>query len=397
MRVGVAGVNVAVSIRDMLREAFDAGRTEAKKRATTSHWKYWLSFCEAWGIDPDKFGSVRNASGEASTLELAKELEVLSGFATFVVYFPRSSTGKTNSVDYAESLISTIRTRYALENGRRPGLVHGPRGSCFLSRVLRGLRRLAPSIRKPREPVLQQHLRAIKVRLDLCNSQRDRMFWALWLVQWQGVMRSADVIKSKKDSARPWDPARDTHRGRVGVDIVKDLQDSRNRVRISLAVKPTKTDVGGESGFVKTFILDDDPTSLSAAAAVFEMLKRDPDGDHISKVPLFLDPATRKEVVIEESVKRLRECLTSAGLPNLATGAHCLRIGGATAYANSLDGGDLVAGLMGLWRSDAKDGYIHACAPRLEYAGRRIAMESGMALADRPGPVASYARRPSGH
>ena len=74
VRVGVAGVNVAVSIRDRLREAFDAGRTEATKRATTSHWKYWLSFCEAWGIDPDTFGSVRNASSEASTLELAKEL-----------------------------------------------------------------------------------------------------------------------------------------------------------------------------------------------------------------------------------------------------------------------------------------------------------------------------------
>lgn len=49
-----------------------------------------------------------------------------------------------------------------------------------------------------------------------------------------------------------------------------------------------------------------------------------------------------------------------AGVDQAEFCTNYLRLGGVTAYANSPDGGVLAAGCMGLWRSDADHGYVHA-------------------------------------
>lgn len=54
---------------------------------------------------------------------------------------------------------------------------------------------------------------------------------------------------------------------------------------------------------------------------------------------------------------------------------HYFHVGGATAHANP-PGGDLVAGYMGLWRSNAGDGYLHAGKRRLEKASLVVGLEA---------------------
>lgn len=63
---------------------------------------------------------------------------------------------------------------------------------------------------------------------------------------------------------------------------------------------------------------------------------------------------------------------------------------GATAYENSPAGGELVAGSMRLWGSNAGDGYIHTGKRRLQKAGVTIGREAGNECEERPRPISSY-------
>lgn len=123
------------------------------------------------------------------------------------------------------------------------------------------------------------------------------------------------------------------------------------------------------------------------------MLSRDPIENDEKYVPLFRNIQTNKEITYEHSSRRLKEVFTQAGFPELASGVHCLQIGGATAYANSPEGGDLIAGFMGLWLSDSKYSYMHACVGRLHRASLSVGREKGDDIAMRPGPVNAYAPR----
>lgn len=76
----------------------------------------------------------------------------------------------------------------------------------------------------------------------------------------------------------------------------------------------------------------------------------------------------------------------------MAQGTHSLRIGGATAYANSPEGGEIFSEFVGLWTSSSKLDYLYACSLRIEAAGIAIARERGMEIAVRPGAVARYAQ-----
>lgn len=59
--------------------------------------------------------------------------------------------------------------------------------------------------------------------MDLKDNRLHKAFWALWLTQWQGVLRSSDLIKKQRDARRPWIADRETHRGRLAVDTARDL------------------------------------------------------------------------------------------------------------------------------------------------------------------------------
>lgn len=83
-----------------------------------------------------------------------------------------------------------------------------------------------------------------------------------------------------------------------------------------------------------TFIVDHDSDALSAGAAIERMLENDPVPGDPTLVPLFRMANSMDEISYELSKRRLKECLSAVGLEKLVSGCHCLRIGGATAYAN---------------------------------------------------------------
>lgn len=77
-------------------------------------------------------------------------------------------------------------------------------------------------------------------------------------------------------------------------------RDSSGRVigfGLTLRLRPTKTDMAGKSGAVRTFVLDDEPHALSAAAAIRQMLAHDPSAGAVEKIPLFRDVETGKELI----------------------------------------------------------------------------------------------------
>ncbi len=112
--------------------------------------------------------------------------------------------------------------------------------SCQLRLVLRGRRILSPSRRAPRLPVLQHHLRAVRMHLNLCGDAGHRALWALCLTQWQGVMRCGDPVRRKRDGRRALNPNLDRHRGRLTVDIRRDVGGPCPRGAFSLACEAHK-------------------------------------------------------------------------------------------------------------------------------------------------------------
>lgn len=156
-----------------------------------------------------------------------------------------------------------------------------------------------------------------------------------------------------------------------------------------MVLKPSKSDVAGASGAVRTFVLDLEPGALSAAAAIREMLRNDPTRGNPEKVPLFRDPETKAELTYTKAYDLFKKALTDAGYAEMATGLHSLRAGGATAYANAEEGGMLVATAMGGWSSNAYRRYIWSCQERLSTAGVAIARAPGLNISDREFPFSS--------
>lgn len=261
-----------------------------------------------------------------------QENEVLGCFETFVVHRPRQGGKSRNSATYAKSVVASVRRHYEEEVGRAPGSSSEHFYSRVLGPLFRGLNKFAPTLENHRLPILQHHLRLIPSTLNLQESQEDRTLWVLWLTQWQGVMRSRDLRKSCGTSRSKWNQATSTHRGRLPNETVVEECENRGRKRYVLTMKHTKTDPSGSKEFVKTFIVDRDPEELSAGAALENMLLYDPTLENPDQTHLFRDPTSGKEISYELSKRRLKACLCAVGLKQLASGFHCLRIGGATAY-----------------------------------------------------------------
>ena len=190
----------------------------------------------------------------------------------------------------------------------------------------------------------------------------------------------------------PCDPRTETHRGRLSVDVAKDLQNRILGPRIKLLLKPKNKDQAGTKNKSITFIVDEKPGSLSAGQAIREMHKADPIDNGLENTSFFRNPGTDKEITYEESHATLQLCLKQAGYGEHPAETHSLMIGGATAYANARSGGYAVFGFTGLWASPSRDMYIHACAPRIDMAALEIGRGTDWELAGRPGPVNHYAQ-----
>lgn len=160
-----------------------------------------------------------------------------------------------------------------------------------------------------------------------------------------------------------------------------------------LIQNPSKTDPAGERGFEKCFVIDTYPDALSAGPSLWDMLNKDREVCQRVVTPLFRKDHTETEVTYEEARAALSREITAAVIDTAGHSPHSLRVGGSIAYANSPNGGELVAGYMGLWTSKAGDGYLRAGSQVLELAGWSIGLEVGDACVLRPGAVYIYAGR----
>lgn len=171
-------------------------------------------------------------------------------------------TKSTNSVNYAEKFFSSVRGHYASIHGRRPGLSEGALGGKKLSYTLDGLLKLAPSRMRVKMPILQSNMRRIRRVMNLRDSHEDRTMWELCLAQWKGVMRCGDLVKRRAERMTVWDTSKETHRGRIRIEILREGRGNREGVKLELTQSPSKADPTGERGCEKGFVIDRTSQSL---------------------------------------------------------------------------------------------------------------------------------------
>ena len=353
--------------------------------------RFWNEFCELVGINTTTFGQPPEDGSDVPRAQVRTEDSAFMLFLVYVVNYPRQAAKVKlagtpeglNTASYAEGLLAAVRSHYGRAYDRRPGTTGGDR-SYQLKLLVKALHKFSPSRRALRLPILAHHLRAIRRLLDLENNPRDRVLWALITASWQSVSRFSDLIRGKKVKSRAsWDST-DMHRGRVSGES-DEAAPAGYSVRLDMP--PSKTDQSGEKGFVKFLPVDNDPDSISAGAAIFHMLDRDERSGPDASVPLFRDPTTDKQMTYRFAVAALKALLERAGFPELASGWHSLRIGGATTAANLSTG--VIAGFMGCWSSDAKYGYFWAMRGRI----KNVSIQMGRAPPDEATHRHSLARR----
>lgn len=216
------------------------------------------------------------------------------------------------------------------------------------------------------------------MRLD---NLKDLTYWALWTSQWQGGMRSSDILRPNDDKSRRWDPARDMHVGRITYEDVNTDENGGCRTRMRWRLKLNKTDQGGENRFEKTFPVDGNRSDISAGFEIYRPSHkrgyRDVWDHHNTQ--LFMDPDTGKEITIASSRKLLAMKLREAGISPKHIKSHSLRIKGreGTAYAKSPEGCSITAGFLGLWSLGARWSYMNAYRRPIELAGLEVAREAG--------------------
>jgi len=346
------------------------------------------------GLDFSSFGLPVAQGG----FTLEEEEMLLALFAVHVWRSPRRRGREHNGARHCQACVAAVRDWVTAEHLREVAPLSG---SPFLRKILRGLRRRAPGgHRALRPPILRPHLAAIRDLLDLAGNQRHRTFWAFVLTAWQGVKRSGDLIEPKASQGAPWDPSRCLHRGRLRVVKARDATGAVIGRTLVITNKPSKVNPTGEKLDESYYPVDREPGALSAAVAIERMLLGDPRSGAPEHVPLFRDPSTGCELTYSDVCAFLDYWLTRAGYPELATGTHALRAGGATSVANLCPDGLLLSGLMGHWSSSSQYLYIWAMQHRLEEAARVIGRPTpaSLPLAARPGPAgrASSGRAPRG-
>lgn len=96
-----------------------------------------------------------------------------------------------------------------------------------------------------------------------------------------------------------WNPNRDTHRGRLRIDIVRDTKGAQVGVKLVLSQKQSKKDHSGERDFEKGFVIDQDSNALSSGMALWQMQRNDPEVGREEETPPFCNLPSGAEVTYE--------------------------------------------------------------------------------------------------
>lgn len=125
--------------------------------------------------------------------------------------------------------------------------------------------------------------------------------------------------------------------------------------------------------------------SLSAGKDLWDMLAADTELGNLDRTPIFLDPHKGREFTYDAAAVAFKDALRCEINPELATGFHYIRVGGATTYANATAGSEIIAGFMRVWVSEARRLYLWSCEGRLEMAAGEIGSADGVKSLSRRG------------
>jgi len=346
----------------------NAGTSDYSTVMRNSAMRKWNEFCEIFELDPTEFGKSPHKSHECSMALITYEGEVLSQFAAFSFH---SSTRRKSATVRRQTVmrdIACVREYYNEINSRSPGVLPNGKSPMQLYRALRGIAKLENVPENTSRPIMQQHMRKVKRTLDLENSPYHRVLWAHWLCMWQGMLRSGDLIRSQnpQDPHAPWDPDWDSHRDRIKVEMIRD-------------------NAGKELGY--GIVLSVKQQALSAGAALLHMLRNDDVKGDQRLIPLFRNPGTGKELTYAQSKENFVSALKAANLPELATGLHGLRKGGATAMATAEGGGEALAIAHGGWKSSTYRKYLFEARGQVAKVTAQFAMQEKANINSKAGPL----------
>lgn len=273
--IRTAGPNHAHLLDRAIGLAEDLSAAIGNKVQNSSHWQYWTDFMKLMGEDAESFGSSTHAPQARRRIAQEKEMTTIKRFLSDLVFKPIRRNKKHNSVSYSRKVIASIREEYSRHYNRTIG-IPGSDFNQILGRLEKGIRKVAPSEGRPTIPVLQYHMWSVKRTLHLQTNPIDRVLWAMWCTQLQGVLRAGDLIRPTAEAARKWDLNLDTHRGRVSFQHIRGEPHADGKMRMKIDLKPTKTDQAGEKKYIKSFVVMGNTNALSAGDAVQHMLQLDP-------------------------------------------------------------------------------------------------------------------------
>lgn len=187
-------------------ELLDNAAAASSKKAASSMWSLWLIYCWWIVVDPDQVGLDQVPSRD--TLE--EEEDLLIGFRLAVSAYPRSAAKQKmagtrdgrNSTSYAGQCVSTVRMHYA-RTSRRVFDIKDElgRSSLRMAAITKALAKLQLLPHEPRDPILPQHMLALRAVCNLVDDDDDITGWTLVDCCWSGVNRLGGILADPTETS----------------------------------------------------------------------------------------------------------------------------------------------------------------------------------------------------
>lgn len=247
-------------------------------------------------------------------------------------------------------------------------------------RVTRRLRKVTSAPKPLWRPATQTELLKIKKSLHLDDNSYHRVVWTAIATMFQGACRPSDILNEKLDF---WNE-RDVSRAFVRTARTTTTDGTLGKPKYILSLMTTKTDTNAFAREKKSLVYDSTKESVSAAAAIYDMLYRDKSSSRDCDTPLFRIPGTLKPLTIAECNEAFLLAAHNAGIDTKNFSTYSLRSGVGTAYMDAESGGAFIAKAVGGGKQTSNMlRYVHASDKRVDEESLQIGRVSSRCGATR--------------
>lgn len=292
VKVPVSKPKPACPLDTIVQDAVNDGLTEQTQKRKAAKWAEWIAFCGDMDINSDNFVSPEPFPSKD---QIEAEQNAIAKFMAYLIAYPAIGN-KTLTMATVTGKASAVCTAYSLNGVRRPGCTAAnPNGqSTWLKRVERGLSTKAAPPLIPRRPITQGELRAMRNVLDLENNALHRVWWAGFLLMYQGVCRASDFLPR-----RGFDANKNVTRANVRAARVVNEDGSNGPPKLIIVLARHKTDRAGVKGVEKHLVYDASPGALSTAVAIRNMIRMDSNDTADALTPMFRHPVTKQAINVD--------------------------------------------------------------------------------------------------